>query len=912
MSNIYEQRFFSALKDTFIGHPIKGKSGYVNLMDLRAQYFAEIEPYIKEEIDKQIEAKYREELFEKLYNFFDCYLNDTGAVFFANSQIHKNLYEKVYSDRDDVALFWKTQKLYYVKSEANYEDLQTKVNGINIKFDASEIKHAKGNEKKSIQFFMVKATKGEVVFKIRYQENNKYDRLKTYLELDKNNDIIDKCIDEYETTLHANIVFENTDIDRTTFDKKGDQRKCLFIENLNDAYESVKVEYSISDLSLMLQYLHKNGVILYDEDLKKIFSIYKRQNEIDYFIHKDAEGFLKEQFDIYVYNWLFNDLDTDFDAATVKRMQNIKKITHKVIEYIARFEDELKAIWEKPKFVRNKNYLLSLSDLKTKLSSSSFSQIIELLINEIKTNKAILDDFNFTLKDIYKLPLQKLYVPEFIYKNKKFEGKYVKLVESESKDSKKSYYTKAVFDRNKELIGFFEITEKSISIELEKLYLDTSIISLKSKSSILSIINNEFNIEEGLNGILIKSDNYQTLNNLKEKYHKSVSLIYIDPPFNTESKDFAYKDKYKDSTWLSMISNRVDFHSILLQKDSSEYFHLDANCNFLMRNLLNGLYKKDIQREIIWNTSPSPSGFKSKANNFIRQHDTIFYVKNGEAVFNKMWVSKNPISEEIGWLDFFVNEDDSAYILKRDKNGNFKPHNISSEHTKIAIGDVWNDVYSMMFTQNMTRENWSEGNTQKPENLLRRIIQTSSTENDWVMDYFVGSGTTAAAAHKLNRRWICSDIGDYVFTTVIPRLKTVIVGDIKPKLSEDTNWQGGGFIKFYELEQYEEVLANAKYQWQFKDENQVEQYSFLQDQKLLEAVEIDYEKKNAKVVFEKLYPDVDIAETLSNLSGHHIRQMFEDRVVLDDGSPKGLEIVYNEMTFENYPWIKPLIWWNSK
>jgi len=227
MSNIYEQRFFSALKDTFIGHPIKGKSGYVNLMDIKAQYFAEIEPYIKAEIDKQIEAKFREELFEKLYNFFDCYLNETGTVFFANSQIHKNLYEKVYSDRDDVALFWKTQKLYYVKSEANYEDLQTEVNGIKIMFDASEIKHAKGNEKKSIQFYLVKATKEEVVFKIRYQEANKYDRLKEYLELDKNNDLMDKCLDEYGTELHPNIVFTKTDIDRTVIDKKTDSRKCL-------------------------------------------------------------------------------------------------------------------------------------------------------------------------------------------------------------------------------------------------------------------------------------------------------------------------------------------------------------------------------------------------------------------------------------------------------------------------------------------------------------------------------------------------------------------------------------------------------------------------------------------------------------------------------------------------------------
>ena len=909
MSNIYEQRFFSALKDTFIGHPIKGKSGYVNLMDLKAQYFAEIEPYIKKEIDKQIEAKYREELFEKLFNFFDCYLNETGTVFFANSQIHKNLYEKVYSDRDDVALFWKTQKLYYVKSEANYDDLQTEVNGINIKFDASEIKHAKGNEKKSIQFFMVKATKDEVVFKIRYQENNKYDRLKTYLDLDKNNDIIDKCIDEYGSDLHPNIVFENTGIYQTVFDKKGDQRKCLYIENLDDALESVKVEYSINDLSLMLQYLHKNGIILYEEDLKKIFSIYKRQNEIDYFIHKDAEGFLKEQFDIYVYNWLFNDLDTDFDVATVKRMQNIKKITHKVIEYIARFEDELKAIWEKPKFVKNSNYLLSLQDLKKKLSSDLYSEILKILKREIKNNQALLDDFNFTLKDIYKLPLQKIYIPEFTFKEEKFNGQYVKLIDNDSKEDSKKYYDKPVFDRNTELNGLFEVTNKNVSIDLEKLYIDTGLLDPKIKSELLILINEEISIDENIRGLLIKSDNFQTLNNLKNKFNKRVSLIYIDPPFNTESQDFAYKDKYKDSTWLSMVSNRIDFHSDILCKDSSEYFHLDANCNFLMRSILNNVYKKDIQREIIWNTSPSPSGFKSKANNFIRQHDTIFYVKNGNAVFNKMWVSKNPISEEIGWLDFFVDEDDSGYILKRDEKGKFIKQSITSDFTKIAIGDVWNDVYSMMFTQNMTRENWSEGNTQKPENLLRRIIQSSSKEDDWVMDYFVGSGTTASAAHKLQRKWICSDIGDYVYTTVIPRLKTVIVGDIKPKLSDDTNWQGGGIIKYYELEQYEEVLSRAKFQWQGKkEENQVEQYSFLQDQKLLDAIEIDYEKKSAKVVFEKLYPDVDIAETLSNLSGKHIKQVLEDKVVFEDGS----EVIYDEMTFEKYPWIKPLIWWNSK
>lgn len=915
MSNIYEQRFFSALKGTFIGEPIKGKSGYVNLMDIKAQYFAEIEPYIKAEIDKQIEAKFREELYEKLYNFFDCYLNETGSVFFANSQIHKNLYEKVYSDRSDVALFWKTQKLYYVKSEANFKDLQTEVNGIKIIFDASEIKHAKGNEKKNLQFYLIKADKKEVVFKIRYQEGNRYHRLNEYVEVtieketQRQNAILDRLLDEFESKIHANLFFAKTDIDRSVFASRTDSRKCLFIENIDDALSSVKVEYSISEPDLMLTYMHKKKIIFYEEDLKKIFSIYKRQNEIDYFIHKDAEGFLKEQFDIYVYNWLFNDLDTDFDVPTVNRMQNIKKISHKVIEFIARFEDELKAIWEKPKFVKNSNYLLSLIDLKKKLNADLYLEIKEILKREIKNNQAILNDFNFTLKDIYKLPLQKLYIPEFSFQEDKFIGQYVKLIDNDSKDVSKVYYSNPIFDRNTELNGLFEITEKNVSIDLDKLYIDTALLDYETRSELLLLINKEISIDENIRGILIKSDNFQTLNNLKNKFNKRISLIYIDPPFNTEGQGFVYKDKYKDSTWLSMIANRMDFHTDFVCKDSSEYIHLDSNCNFLMRSLLNSVYKKDIQREIIWNTSPSPSGFKSKAKNFIRQHDTIFYIKNGEAVFNKMWVSKDSISDEIGWLDFFVDEDESGYVLKRNEMGKFIKQKITSDFKRIAIGDVWNDVYSMMYTQNMTRENWSEGNTQKPENLLRRIIQSSSIEDDWVMDYFVGSGTTASAAHKLQRKWICSDFGDYVYTTVIPRLKTVIVGDMKPKLSEDTNWQGGGFIKYYELEQYEEVLSRAKFRWQGNEGiNQVEQYSFMQDQKLLDAIEIDYSNKNAKVVFENLYPDVDIAETLSNLSGKHIKQILKDKVVFEDGS----EVIYAEMTFEKYPWVKPLIWWNSK
>ncbi|MEX0906168.1 MAG: site-specific DNA-methyltransferase [Balneolaceae bacterium] len=907
MSNIYEQRFFSALKDTFIGHPIKGRSGYVNLMDLKAQYFADIGPYIRKEIDEKIEADYREELFEKLFNFFDCYLNETGTVFFAKSQIHKNLYEKVYSDRDDVTLFWKTQKLYYVKSEANYDDLETEVNGINIKFDASEIKHAKGNEKKSIEFYLVKAIKEEVVFKIRYKEQNSYDRLREYLDLKKTTEIQDTLIENYSSDLHPHIIFEPTELDFEVFTTKTDSRKNINFEDVNDALESVKVEYSISDPSLILQYLHNKGIILYEEDLKKIFSIYRRQNEIDYFIHKDAEGFLKEQFDIYVYNWLFNDLETDFDAATVQRMQNIKKIAHSVIEYIARFEDELKAIWEKPKFVRNCHYVLTLDKLAD--HPELIGKIIESTgwvkqVDEWKSLKKVwTDDKGETTKKEWD---------EFTFANEK--------------------------DFEKQIVIKGELNTK-----YQFLPIDTKFFP-ELKYQILGQFDNLDNI---IDGTLLKTDNWQGLNTIEGKYKQSIDLIYIDPPFNTGS-DFIYKDKYQDSTWLSIIYDRINMSRLLLKKSGNFFLHLDYNANFLGRIVCNKVFGEDNFRSEISYKRTQGHQLATGLDVIV---DTIFWFSNSkdsiykqqfgpvEGIeldekfphieeetgrrFNHQKLEKSSnsynkgetriiqgkeLKTKIGWIwtQKTINErtKNNPHIIYWTSNGRPRYKQYADEYEGRKIGNLWNDI-KLIASNSGEAMNFT---TQKPEALIERILKQNTEDKALVMDYFSGSATTIATSHKYGKRWIGMEMGEHYSEKNIPRMKKVLCGD-QSGISKNLNWQGGGFFKYYELEQYEEVLAQSLYQWQGKeDENQIEHYSFMQDQKLLDVIEIDYKEKKAKVVFENLYPDVDIAETLSNLSGKHIKQLFEDKVIFEDGS----EVIYDEMTFEEYPWIKPLIWWNSK
>jgi len=875
MSNKYEQRFFSALKDSFVGHKIKGKSGYVNLLDLKQQYFAEIEPFIRKEIDEKIDEDAREELFEKLYSFFDCYLNETGTVFFANSQLHKNLYERVYSDRDDVTLFWKTQKLYYVKSEVMYDDLETEISGLTYAFDASDIKHAKGNEKKSLVFYLVDTQQKKLIFKVRYQQQTKFDRLKEYLNIENNDKTKDYLLENYASSDHGNINIVQNNIDRTVFTRKGDLRDCLYINNEEDSLNTVKVEFSPHKIEHIYQYCIEKNIICTENEIKKAFHVYKKQNEVDYFIHKDADSFLKEQFDIYMYNWLFNDLKTNFDEQTVTRVQNIKKIAHKVIEYIAKFENELKAIWEKPKFVRNSNYVFTLDRLfPIKVNKEDGTEIRDF------TN-------NIALEFIKKIINHKGFIKQ------KEEWNFIG--------------NEWLDEKNKVLKSKWDEFINASNIEIiknNKFNMEAQLFPFNTKhfGDIKNQIIKQLKIKDDiLNGTLIKTDNWQGLNTTKMKYIDT-KMIYIDPPFNT-GDDFAYKDKYQDSTWLTLMSDRIELSKRFLKEDGFYWLHLDYRASNYGNILLdNYIGEENFINEIIW----SYSGNSVPKHNFPRKHDNIwFYKKSNNCEINFEDVLE-PYSELTLQRYNHEAKDGKKYKISALANGN-------QEIIYAKDGKYPDAVWSIPVPRAATEIIGFK--TQKPIALLDKIIKSSTKKKDRILDYFSGSGTTLVAAQVLNRNWLGMEMGEHFHTKIIPRLMHGLIGSVVGKFKEQ-EWenQSGGIFKYYELEQYEDVLSRAKYQWQEKKgKKNIEQYSFMQDQKFLDALEIDYGKKNAKVVFENLYPDVDIAETLSNLSGKPIKEIADDYCVLvDRKSGEEMKIVYDEMTFEKYPWIKPLIWWHSK
>ena len=354
---------------------------------------------------------------------------------------------------------------------------------------------------------------------------------------------------------------------------------------------------------------------------------------------------------------------------------------------------------------------------------------------------------------------------------------------------------------------------------------------------------NKNGLDSILDGLVVKSENWQALSLLSNLFQGKIQAIYIDPPFKT-GKDFLYKDHYQDSSWLTLMDNRLNEALPFLKRNASMFVHLDWNANYLGRQLLRKEF--GALTEIAWNTNATTDeeaglfSFKSFGEKLVRQHDTIFQCsRNGDFKFIKLWKPNRRTSTlEIGWLDLisYPNkkpaqrlEDFDFFVETYNQSGQLSFEGVVIKEKVFPIGDIWNDIFSFTQSEMRTSENVSF-DTQKPENLLRRILQLSTEKGDAVMDFFAGSGTTLAVAHKLQRKWVGVEMGDFFENTyfdegekklgLLGRIKNVLKGDKEFKaidkdrrshLSKDINWKGGGFFKYQVLEQYDDSLENVEF-----------------------------------------------------------------------------------------------------
>ena len=772
-----EQKFYDALQNIFVGAKIDGQGGFINLMKIKSRYYGAIKNRLEKDINDALKEhpSFRDELFDKLWSFFNRYFTQNGSIYFNETAFHNNVYERVYTNEKDVVLFWKTQMLYYVKTDSLYQSMPIEFDGLKFHFDASRLESKKTNEKKNLVF-----------------------QLKE---------------DETDGIIHFEV----------TRSEKGSKTKIEEIQ----------------------KNIQKRGGSIDSDHLKRAFNLFERQSEVDYFINKNAKSFLKEQFKLWSYQYFWEGA-LDWDTGRVNQLQILKDIAFKIIDFIAQFENELVKIWNKPKFVKNAHYVITLDKL-----SSALQQ-----------------------------------------KVRKAEGYKEQVKEWEAMGIKK---------------------------DNPKVPVDTK----HFKDLELEILSQFDNLDEALDGWLIRSENYQALNTILPKFREKVQCIYIDPPFNT-GEDFPYVDKFQTATWATLMVERLSLGKNFLSNTGNYFLHLDKNAAHFGRILLDDIMgEESFRNEIIWGyEKPRIAKLKFKEN-----HDNIlFYAKeSGNSIFNIQYVPK--------------------------KDGDSNRYN----NKKKMLGDWWEDIPSYSTTMSAKERTYFP--SQKPEKLLHRVINcsTDKEKKDMVMDFFLGSGSTIAVAHKLGKKWIGIEMADSfanfyedimtieksgedsglgeekkkfkIVETIkettkmlemrvmkygaLGKMKMILAndGNREPtKLSRDVEWEGGGFFKYYELEQYEETLDRCKCNdgdiINHTDKSMYEQYVFLPDEKMLTAIELDYENGNVKIDLGKLYDDIDIPETLSNLTGKWIKNITKDRVIFTDNT----EI---DTTNLDCRAIKPLIWWEQ-
>lgn len=324
--------------------------------------------------------------------------------------------------------------------------------------------------------------------------------------------------------------------------------------------------------------------------------------------------------------------------------------------------------------------------------------------------------------------------------------------------------------------------------------------------------------------LIIKGNNLLALHSLKKRYGGRVNVIYIDPPFNTGSDSFNYNDSFNHSTWLTFMRNRLEIAKELLSQDGNIFIHIDVNENQYLKVLCDEIFGRDnFVEEIIW-AYGSPSGGRAAGAKPVNIHDYILHYARdySSRKQNKLYT---PYSEKY-IKDWFKSTDKDGRKFQRRQRG--KDENGKAiwevqyldESPGVPLTTVWTDIKQIYADPRAYKENQSEHtelikdfNGQKPEALLKRILEMTTHEGDIVLDYHAGTGTTGAAAHKMKRQYILIEQMDYVHDLPEARLKDVIAGD-QTGISKAVGWKGGGSFVYAELmplnEKFVREIGDAK------------------------------------------------------------------------------------------------------
>jgi len=743
-------------------------------------------------------ASLENEVYDHLYSFFKRYYDE--GDFISLRRYKEGIYAIPY-EGEEVKLYWANHDQYYIKTAEYFRDYAFKVaddHRVHFKIveadtEKDNIKSTNGKDRRFtiISENAVTEENGELIIRFEYQpdeQKRKQEQLNT------------------ET------------VRRVT--------EFLKTEGLEDWEQRLAAKWKMTD-----------GTAADKTFLEKHLSDYTRRNTFDYFIHKDLGGFLRRELDFYIKNEVMHLDDVESESALrveqyLSKIKVIRRIAHKLIDFMAQIEDFQKKLWLKKKLVVETNYCITLD------------RIPEELYPEIASNEAQRKEWArlFAIDEVkgdmvtpaYSAPL----TVEFLKAN-------------------------------------------------PYLVLDTRFFDDSFKNAVLDSIDE---IDENCDGLLINSENFQALNLMLERFRENVKCIYIDPPFNTNATPILYKNEYQDSSWLSLIRDRLMLgHTMMTSEDSFMSVAIDDKELANLSNLLSNIFPMlEIHRAIVVHYPGSGTG----RSNVTRTHEyNIFLIPKDKDVlkgarkgdglrergFRRSGTGENnyrigrpnsffavlvdPATCEIRGFEpppprddnnypredteegykriYPIGEDGSercwslSYVtapsaikkgLLKCTNGMIIKRLIYDNNRRGLLKSVWKDTRynAVTYGTNLLTDIFgTSGLFSYPKSLytVATAVDAGTYKDDdcIVLDYFAGSGTTGHAVINLNRedggsrKYILVEMGQYFDTVMKPRIQKAIYSkewkDGKP-VSRNTGISH--MFKYLCLESYEDALANIQ------------------------------------------------------------------------------------------------------
>lgn len=350
---------------------------------------------------------------------------------------------------------------------------------------------------------------------------------------------------------------------------------------------------------------------------------------------------------------------------------------------------------------------------------------------------------------------------------------------------------------------------------------------------------------------LIFGDNLLALKALEQKHAGKVKCVFIDPPYNTGAAFEHYDDGVEHSLWLSLMKERVELIRRLMSEDGSMWVVLNDEEAHYFKVICDEIFGRNcFVTTVVWrhsdNSNNNVKKFSEDHNylivysklptwtpNFLNDPSKRKHFKNPDNDPRGPWFDGNPLNNPALRPNLQYNvTSPTGYEIPHPPNGWRWSRETLEE--KIAMGEIrftpdgkglrrrtyladmkglapsslWADVDETGHTRQAKyelkklfpeRAVTSLFDTPKPEKVAQRVLELATNPGDLVLDSFLGSGTTAAVAHKMGRRWIGIELGEHCHTHCIPRLKKVIDGEDPGGITKAVDWKGGGGFRYYRL-----------------------------------------------------------------------------------------------------------------